>query len=66
MGVGSGSVVCFREVFRLKPGLRANQPDDVVELDDLKADPTRERNLVADSAEKVKELSAMLDAWWKP
>lgn len=45
---------------------KANQPDDVVELYDLKADPTEEKNLAADSAEKVKELSAKLDAWWKP
>ncbi|MFN0079694.1 MAG: sulfatase [Prosthecobacter sp.] len=45
---------------------KANQPDDVVELYDLKADPTEEKNLAADSAEKVKELSAKLDAWWQP
>ena len=45
---------------------KANQPDDVVELYDLKADPTEEKNLAAESTEKVKELSAKLDAWWKP
>ncbi len=45
---------------------KASQPDDVVELYDLKADPTGEKNLAADSAEKVKEMSAMLNAWWKP
>lgn len=45
---------------------KANQPDDAVELYDLKADPTEEKNLATDSAEKVKELSAKLDAWWKP
>ncbi len=45
---------------------KANQPDDVVELYDLKADPTEEKNLATDSAEKVKELSVKLDAWWKP
>lgn len=45
---------------------KANQPDDVVALYDLKADPTEEKNLAADSAEKMKEMSAMLNAWWKP
>lgn len=45
---------------------RANQPDDVVELYDLKADPTEEKNLAAESADKVKALAAKLDAWWKP
>jgi uncharacterized sulfatase len=45
---------------------KANQPDDVVELYDLKADPTEEKNLSAENAEKVKALTAKLDAWWKP
>lgn len=45
---------------------KANQPGDVVELYDLKADPTEEKNLAADNSEKVKALSANLDAWWKP
>ncbi len=43
-----------------------NQPDDVVELYDLKADPTEEKNLAAERADQVKALSAKLDAWWKP
>ncbi|MDP1592440.1 MAG: hypothetical protein Q8M07_32050 [Prosthecobacter sp.] len=37
-------------------------PDDGVELYDLKTDPTEEKNLAAASVEKVKELSARLDA----
>jgi arylsulfatase A-like enzyme len=45
---------------------KANQPDDVVELYDLKADPTEEKNLAAENADMVKALSAKLDAWWKP
>lgn len=45
---------------------RTNQPDDVVELYDLKADPTEEKNLAAESADKVQALAAKLDAWWKP
>jgi len=45
---------------------RRNQPEDVVELYDLKADPTEEKNLAAESADKVKALAAKLDAWWKP
>jgi uncharacterized sulfatase len=45
---------------------KANQPDDVVELYDLKADPTEEKNLAAENADKVKALTAKLDAWWKP
>ena len=45
---------------------KTNQPDDVVELYDLKADPTEEKNLAAENADKVKALSAKLDAWWKP
>jgi uncharacterized sulfatase len=45
---------------------KANQPDDPVELYDLKADPNEEKNVAADHPEKVKELSAKLDGWWKP
>lgn len=45
---------------------KANQPNDVVELYDLKADPTEEKNLAAENANKVKALNAKLDAWWKP
>ncbi len=45
---------------------KANQPDDVIELYDLKADPTEERNLAADHGEKVKALTAKLDTWWRP
>lgn len=45
---------------------KANQPNDVVELYDLQSDPTEEKNLAGDHADKVKALSAKLDAWWKP
>jgi uncharacterized sulfatase len=45
---------------------KANQPDDVIELYDLKADPTEEKNLASDQSAKVTELTAKLDAWWKP
>ena len=45
---------------------KANQPDDVTELYDLKNDPTEEKNLAADYADKVKVLQAKLDTWWKP
>lgn len=45
---------------------KANQPDDVVELYDLQSDPTEEKNLAGDHADKVKALSTKLDAWWKP
>ncbi len=45
---------------------KANQPNDVVELYDLNADATEEKNLASDSAEKVKALRAKLDAWWLP
>lgn len=45
---------------------KTNQPDDVAELYDLKADPTEGKNLAAGSADKVKALNAKLDAWWKP
>jgi arylsulfatase A-like enzyme len=45
---------------------KANQPDDSIELYDLKADPTEEKNLATDQPAKVTELTAKLDAWWKP
>lgn len=45
---------------------KANQPDDVVELYDLKSDPIEEKNLAASKAGRVNELSAKLNAWWKP
>jgi len=43
-----------------------NQPNDVAELYDIDADPTEEKNLAGSKADKVKELSAKMDAWWKP
>jgi uncharacterized sulfatase len=45
---------------------KANQPDDVFELYDLKTDPTEEKNLATENADKVKTLNAKLDVWWKP
>lgn len=45
---------------------KANQPNDVVELYDLKADPNEEKNLAADKPDEVRDLQAKLDAWWKP
>jgi uncharacterized sulfatase len=45
---------------------KANEPSAVVELYDLKADPSEEKNLATAQPERVKELSAKLDAWWKP
>lgn len=36
------------------------------ELYHLTADPAEEKNLAADQPEKVQELTAQLDAWWKP
>lgn len=45
---------------------KANQPDDVIELYDLKADPTEEKNLAAEQPAKLAELGAKLDQWWKP
>ena len=45
---------------------QANQPDDIIELYDLKADPTEEKNLAPDQPAKVTELTTKLDAWWKP
>ncbi len=45
---------------------KANQPDDVIELYDLKADPTEEKNLAAERGDEVKALTSKLDAWWKP
>ncbi|MDZ4287883.1 MAG: sulfatase [Prosthecobacter sp.] len=45
---------------------KANQPEDVVELYDLKTDPTEEKNLAPTQPDRVKDLTAKLDAWWKP
>jgi arylsulfatase A-like enzyme len=44
----------------------ANQPQDIIELYDLKADPTEEKNLASARADRVQALAAKLDAWWKP
>jgi uncharacterized sulfatase len=43
-----------------------NEPKAVVELYDLAADPYETKNLAAEQLDRVKELRAKLDAWWKP
>ncbi|MBL9115967.1 MAG: sulfatase-like hydrolase/transferase [Verrucomicrobiaceae bacterium] len=45
---------------------KANQPNDVVELYDLKSDPTETLNLAEKKADKVAELTKVIDAWWTP
>ncbi|GEP46329.1 sulfatase family protein [Brevifollis gellanilyticus] len=45
---------------------RKNQPSDVTELYDLQSDPTEEKNLAPEQADKVTALTTQLDAWWKP
>ena len=44
----------------------ANVPKAVVELYDLKTDPTETTNLAAKEPERVMALQQKLDAWWKP
>lgn len=41
-----------------------NQPDDRIELYDLKADPTEENNLATAKPDRVADLTKKLDAWW--
>lgn len=43
-----------------------NEPDSKVELYQVTTDPNEEKDLAAAQPEVVKELSAKLDAWWKP
>lgn len=45
---------------------KPNQPEDSVELYDVLADPTEEKNLAAEQPETVRAMAANLDAWWKP
>ena len=42
-----------------------NEPTEVVELYDLKADPGELNNLAKEKAERVGNLRAVLDKWWK-
>jgi uncharacterized sulfatase len=42
-----------------------NEPDAMVELYHLKADPNEEHNLAKDQLERVEKLRATLDAWWR-
>lgn len=44
----------------------ANEPEAVVELYDLKADPFEQKNLAAEQPDKVAALRTKLDGWWKP
>jgi len=44
----------------------ALEPDAKVELYDVIADPTEEKNLASDKADVVTRLTSSLDAWWKP
>lgn len=41
-------------------------PDGQVELYDLAADPTEERNLAAEQLSVVAKLTRQLDTWWQP
>ena len=52
--------------FKLIVPHKANEPDGAIELYDLKADPTEEKNIAAENTGKVSALSAKLDDWWKP
>jgi uncharacterized sulfatase len=42
-----------------------NEPDAQPELYHLKADPTEERNLADVEKDRVEQMRATLDAWWK-
>ncbi len=42
-----------------------NEPNEVVELYNLKADPTEQTNLAKDQPDRVGKLRAILDAWWR-
>jgi uncharacterized sulfatase len=42
-----------------------NEPKEVVELYDLKADPGEQQNLAKTKADRVEKLRAILDKWWK-
>jgi uncharacterized sulfatase len=44
---------------------RRNEPDAVVEFFDLAHDPGETRNIAALEPQKVHDLRAMLDAWWR-
>ena len=43
-----------------------NEPDCVVELYDLAADPHETKNLAGENPDVVARLRGDLDAWWKP
>ncbi len=42
-----------------------NEPAAVVELFNLKSDPTEEKNLADAETERVEKMRAKLDGWWK-
>jgi arylsulfatase A-like enzyme len=47
-------------------GKKRKNPDSREELFDLAADRGETRNLAAKQPERVKELAARLEGWWKP
>jgi uncharacterized sulfatase len=47
-------------------GKKRKDPDSREELFDLASDPGETRNLAAKQPERVKELAARLEGWWKP
>ena len=44
----------------------ANEPDAVVELYQVSTDEHEKTNLAGKEAERVKAMTTVLDAWWKP
>ncbi len=44
----------------------AQDPKAVPELYEVARDPTEERNRAADQPDRVRRLTRLLDAWWKP
>jgi hypothetical protein len=43
-----------------------NEPDAPVELYQIATDEHEKTNLAGREAERVKTMTAVLDAWWKP
>ncbi|MGC6426199.1 MAG: sulfatase [Akkermansiaceae bacterium] len=49
-----------------RPAAHPNNPDGKPELYQLSKDPHEKQNLADQNPKKVKELTTLLDAWWKP
>lgn len=49
-----------------KSAAHPNNPDGKPELYNVKADPHEKKNLAEEHPEKVKAMTKVLDAWWKP